>query len=125
MAKLFALSAIFLLLSGCATTQPYKYKATKLKNVTVIRYQEMADNFKHISFDRFNSILTVTYQLPATNLVWEESLIDLRSKQLLCEEKSNTIYQLARKDKLGIRFIYAGDGGKVVGPWASDICQQS
>lgn len=123
MKKRLAILAIAISMTGCSNNQHYQYKPTKLNNVTIIRYQEMADNFTHIDFDRFNAILSVTYELPATNLVWQSHLIEHRARKALCEDKNDTLYQLARQDKLGIRFIYTGEGGKVVGPWAIDICQ--
>lgn len=124
MNKLFVIAVMGFLLAGCTSSYHYKYTPTKLNNVTIIRYQAMADNFQHIEFDRFNAILSITYELPATNLVWQNDLIKQRSRAILCEDKNNTIYQLARKDNLGIRFIYEGEGGKTVGPWAANICNQ-
>lgn len=124
MHKLLAIIGVVIAVTGCSSSQHYKYKPTKLNNVTIIRYQAMADNFAHIDFDRFNAILSVTYELPASNLVWQSDLIEQRARHTLCEDKNDTLYQLARKDKLGIRFIYTGDGGKVVGPWSANICTE-
>ncbi len=124
MNKLFALIVLSVGLYGCQSTLNYKYQPTKLDNVTIVRYQEMDDNYQHIKFDRYNSILTIIYHLPATNLVWQQDLIDERAHSALCEDKENTIYRLAREDHIGVKFVYKGQGGKTLGPWAADICKE-
>ncbi|NQZ50531.1 MAG: hypothetical protein HRT95_10245 [Moritella sp.] len=125
MNKLFAFIMLSTGLYGCQSTQHYNYQPTKLDNITIVRYQEMADNYQHLKFDRYNSILTVTYQLPATNLVWQQKHIEKQTNRALCEDKNNTIYRLAHEDNIGVKFIYQGQGGKTLGPWAVDICEPS
>ncbi len=125
MNKLVALILLSAGLYGCESTQNYKYQATKLDNITIVRYQEMADTYQHLKFDRYNSILTVTYQLPATNLVWQQELIEKQSHETLCANKNGTIYRLAHEDSIGVKFVYQGQGGKALGPWATDICKTS
>lgn len=125
MNKLFAFFVLSAGLYGCQSTQNYKYQPTKLDNITIVRYQEMADNYQHLKFDRYNSILTVIYQLPANNLIWQPEHIERQTRRTLCDDKQNTIYRLAHKDNIGIKFVYKGQGGKTLGPWAADICKQS
>ncbi|WP_017223683.1 hypothetical protein [Moritella dasanensis] len=125
MNKLFAFIMLSTGLYGCQSTQNYKYQPTKLDNITIVRYQEMADNYQHLKFDRYNSTLTVTYQLPATNLVWQQENIEKQTHRTLCEEKTSSIYRLAHEDNIGVKFIYKGQGGKTLGPWAADICEAS
>lgn len=122
MKKLFSLLLLSIGLTGCQSTLNYKYQPTKLDNVTIVRYQEMADTYKHIKFDRFSSILTVIYELPASNLVWQQDLIEEKSEKALCADTENTIYRLAREDNIGVKFVYKGEGGKTIGPWGYDIC---
>lgn len=125
MNKLFVFIMLSLGLYGCTSTQNYKYQPTKLDNITIVRYQEMAYNYQHLKFDRYNSILTVIYQLPATNLVWQQEHIEQQTHRTLCEEKTSNIYRLAHEDNIGVRFVYKGQGGKTLGPWAVDICETS
>jgi len=85
----------------------------------------MADNYQHLKFDRYNSILTVIYQLPANNLVWKREQIEKQTHNTLCKSKNNTIYRLAHEDHIGVKFVYKGQGGETLGPWGADICEQN
>ncbi|MDX2322354.1 MAG: hypothetical protein QNK26_17350 [Moritella sp.] len=125
MNKLFAFIMLSTGLYGCQSTQNYKYQPTKLDNMTIVRYQKMADNHHHLKFDRYSSILTVTYRLPATNLLWQQKHIEKQTHKTLCEDKKSSIYRLAHEDNIGVTFIYKGQGGKTLGPWAADICKTS
>ncbi|QUM74810.1 hypothetical protein HWV00_00185 [Moritella sp. 24] len=123
MKRLFAFIVFSAGLYGCQSTQNYKYQPTKLDNITIVRYQEMADNYQHLKFDRYNSILTVIYQLPASNLVWQPEQIEKQTRHTLCVNKKDTIYRLAHEDNIGVKFVYKGQGGEIIGPWAIDICE--
>ena len=125
MKKLLAIITLSAGLYGCQTTPHYKYQPAKLDNITIVRYQIMAANYQHLKFDRYNSILTVTYQLPASNLVWQKELIADSAHATLCTEKDGTIYRLAREDNIGVQFVYQGQGGKTLGPWSTAICTSS
>ncbi len=125
MKKLLAFIVLSTGVYGCQSTPNYKYQPTKLDNITIVRYQTMADNYQHLKFDRYNSILTVIYQLPANNLVWKREQIEKQTHNTLCKSKNNTIFRLAHEDHIGVKFVYKGQGGKTLGPWGADICEQS